>query len=232
MRGIHDVGGADGFGPILVEENEPVWHAEWEKAAFSFFAQCAIAGYFNLDEFRHSMEKMDPVQYLSHPYYAHWMHSFEEYLARDDSTFTAELDRRTAEYLKSPELPLPPTVNHELADTIGALAFAGAPTRRDVDRPAGFKIGDLVRVSGSVPVGHTRKVGYATGRVGTIISSHGSFVFPDTNAHGGGEAPDYVYSVQFSAEELFGESIGDPKARVICDLWEPYLSLASTTSNN
>ena len=37
MNGVHDLGGTDGLGPVLVEENEPVWHSEWEKAAFGMF---------------------------------------------------------------------------------------------------------------------------------------------------------------------------------------------------
>ena len=30
MNGVHDMGGMHGFGPIEVEENEPVFHEPWE----------------------------------------------------------------------------------------------------------------------------------------------------------------------------------------------------------
>ncbi len=30
MNGIHDMGGMHGFGPIELEENEPVFHEHWE----------------------------------------------------------------------------------------------------------------------------------------------------------------------------------------------------------
>ena len=46
MNGVHDLGGTDGLGPVLVEEDEPVWHAEWEKAAFGMFPFNFAAGFF------------------------------------------------------------------------------------------------------------------------------------------------------------------------------------------
>ncbi|MFF1255167.1 nitrile hydratase subunit beta [Pseudarthrobacter sp. NPDC058329] len=227
MNGIHDLGGADGFGPVLTEEDEPVWHAEWEKAAFAFFAQSAAAGYFNLDEFRASIERMDPVDYLTHPYYAHWMHAFEEYLARENPGFPAELERRTAQYLADPSLPLPETVNPDLVKLVETMAFQGGSTRRDIGRPAKFKLGDRVLVSPTVPVGHTRKAGYVRGAVGEITAHHGVFVFPDTASDGRGENPDHVYTVLFSSEDLFGSGIGDPKTTISIDLWEPYITHVS-----
>ena len=30
MNGAHDMGGAMGFGPVVPEHNEPVFHARWE----------------------------------------------------------------------------------------------------------------------------------------------------------------------------------------------------------
>lgn len=224
MNGIHDVGGTDGFGPITVEIDEPVFHAEWEKAALSFFPQLAVAGVFNLDEFRAAMELMHPVEYMTTPYYAHWMHAFEVYLNRQDPTFGAELERRTQEFLADPDKALPETVNHELAKIIGGLAYAGVPADRPVEQPAKFAVGDRVRVSHTVPVTHTRKAGYVRGAIGEIVMSHGGFVLPDSAAIGDGEAPGYVYAVRFSADDLFGETIADANTTNTIDLWESYLS--------
>ena len=30
MNGAHDMGGVMGFGPVVPEQNEPVFHARWE----------------------------------------------------------------------------------------------------------------------------------------------------------------------------------------------------------
>ena len=47
----------------------------------------------------------------------------------------------------------------------------------------------------------------------------------DTNAHGLGEQPQAVYSVQFDARELWGAD-SEPGAKVSLDLWESYLEPA------
>jgi len=228
VKGIHDVGGSDGYGPIVVDADEKIWHAEWEKAVFSFFTQGAVAGFFNLDEFRAEIESMSPADYLLTPYYAHWFHSFEHHIARSDDTFMAEMDRRTQEYLADRDKPLPPNTNHELADLIGELAYAGAPTHRDVDTEPVFSVGDRVLVSSTVPFHHTRKAGYVQGKVGEIVLHHGGHVFPDSNADGRGEEPHHVYSVRFRASDLFGDGIGDAHTWNTIDLWEPYLSHATS----
>ena len=33
MNGVHDMGGMHGFGPVLPEANEPVFHAPWEAGS-------------------------------------------------------------------------------------------------------------------------------------------------------------------------------------------------------
>lgn len=34
MNGVHDLGGMHGFGPVVREHDEPVFHSEWEKRVF------------------------------------------------------------------------------------------------------------------------------------------------------------------------------------------------------
>jgi nitrile hydratase len=54
---------------------------------------------------------------------------------------------------------------------------------------------------------------------------HGTHVFPDTNAHGEGEQPRWLYSVAFDAAELWGPQ-GRGGDTILLDLWEPYLERA------
>ena len=35
MNGIHDLGGMQGLGPVVREENEPVFHEDWERRIFA-----------------------------------------------------------------------------------------------------------------------------------------------------------------------------------------------------
>ena len=75
------------------------------------------------------------------------------------------------------------------------------------------------------PVGHTRLPRYVRARTGTIERDHGVFLFPDTNAHFLGEKPQHVYSVRFSARELWGNE-ARLQDSVHLDLFDDYLEPA------
>jgi hypothetical protein len=79
VNGVHDLGGTDGLGRVEVPESEPIFRADWEKAAFAMFSMCFRAGYFGVDEFRYGIEQMHPAVYLLSPYYEHWLHTVEHY---------------------------------------------------------------------------------------------------------------------------------------------------------
>ncbi|HUE46885.1 MAG TPA: nitrile hydratase subunit beta, partial [Aestuariivirgaceae bacterium] len=68
MNGAQDLGGMMGFGPIEPEENEPVFHAEWERRAFALTLAMGATGAWNLDVSRHARESLDPARYLSSTY--------------------------------------------------------------------------------------------------------------------------------------------------------------------
>jgi len=93
---------------------------------------------------------------------------------------------------------------------------------RPTDLPIRFATGDRVQAKNIHPQGHTRLPRYVRGKTGTVVRRHGSFVFPDTFAHGQGEKPQHVYSVRFEARELWGEETGGNSA-VYLDLWDDYI---------
>ncbi len=97
MNGVHDLGGMHGLGPIALEANEPVFHQEWERRMFALFVASFAGGYYNVDEFRHAIEKIDPAHYLESSYYEHWMFAFEETLVKRGFVTREELDARVAE---------------------------------------------------------------------------------------------------------------------------------------
>ena len=80
MNGIHDTGGAHGYGPVYREPNEPVFRHDWEKRVMAMFPALYAGGNFNIDELRHAIERMSPIHYLEGTYYEHWMHAFETLL--------------------------------------------------------------------------------------------------------------------------------------------------------
>jgi len=86
-------------------------------------------------------------------------------------------------------------------------------------------VGDRVRTLNMHPQGHTRLPRYARDREGVIERVHGAHVFPDTNAHGAGEKPQWLYTVRFAGREVWGEAV-DASLVVSVDAWESYLEPA------
>jgi nitrile hydratase beta subunit len=220
MNGAQDLGGMMGFGPVVAEKDEPVFHGDWEKRALGVTLCCGALGEWNIDVSRHARETLHPADYLSSSYYEIWTKGLLKLLAARDLVSAAELaaghSLGTAKATARPAL--------KAADVPARLA-SGGPCDRPLDRAPLFKAGDRVRARNIHPTGHTRLPRYARGKLGVIETCQGSFVFPDTNAHGRGEDPQWIYSVVFSGRELWGND-SDPTISVAIDLWEPYLERA------
>jgi nitrile hydratase len=229
MNGLHDLGGVDGLGPIHPTPAEPPFHAQWEKTAHSLMAAGFLAGYFGIDALRYGIELMDPREYLSSPYYLHWVRSVEHHAIAAGAIDPEELDRRTRHYLEHPDAALPEhEPNPKLVEVAEAAVLAGASARRPLDTPPAFAVGDVVRVDDPAPFGHTRRARYVRGKVGAVIAYRGSFVYPDTAAAGLGEDPQHVYTILFAAQTLWGQEYAEPNTSTTFDVWEPYIAHAPT----
>lgn len=228
MNGVHDLGGTDGLGPVEVPENEPVFRAEWEKAAFAMFSMCFRGGFFGVDSFRYGIELMHPAAYLLAPYYEHWAHAVEHYGVAKGVLDEAEIEKRTQYFLENPDAPMPEREDPDLLAFVDGVVRAGAPAGRPSDKVAQFAVGDVVTVLDSSPHGHTRKSRYIRGKTGVVELAHGTFIYPDSAGNGGPDAPEHVYTVKFTNEELWGAEAAEPNGVVYFDVWEPYIVLAST----
>jgi nitrile hydratase subunit beta len=222
MNGVHDLGGMHGLGHVDVEQDEPVFHTPWEKTIFGTMLATMGQGMYNLDEFRHGIEVMNPAHYLTSSYYEHWLETMEKNLIEKGVIDRDELDARTQDFLRDPEASIPPREDPELADNLLGLVRGGGSTRREVSAKPRFGVGDWVHIRNKHPHGHTRLPRYVRDKVGVIERVYDAFVLPDTNAHGEGENPEYVYCVRFDAEEVWGGS-AEPREVVHVDLWESYL---------
>ncbi len=207
MNGIHDMGGMDGFGPVIREANEPVFHADWEKRVFALLLPLLVRAGVNADQLRHAIERIPPARQLASSYYERWLAAAETLLVEQGMVSREELAA-----LPQPEF------------AAAALPSAGQPAAPRKPRlRARFKAGDRVRVRNINPPGHTRCPRYARGKAGIVRHDHGVYIFPDTHAHGAGENRQHVYGVEFTARELWGKP---ERARVMLDLWEDYLEAA------
>ncbi|MGZ3497993.1 MAG: hypothetical protein ACXWNK_14330 [Vulcanimicrobiaceae bacterium] len=80
MSRIHDIGGMYGFGPIDKGDDGAAFHHEWEARVFAINRLLLERGIYTLDEFRYTIERMDPQAYLGTSYYERWLHAIETLL--------------------------------------------------------------------------------------------------------------------------------------------------------
>ena len=228
MNSAHDVGGMHGFGPVVREEHEPVFHEDWERSTFATHILSIAQGLSgSIDSNRHSIERMGNLSYLTTSYYEHWLAGTQTRLIENGVFSEDELRARVEAVRRDPaRYELPPAEGpDELSRLVEAVVKHGGPTLREIDAAPRFAVGDEVVTTRRSPKGHTRLPRYARGRRGHVVLHHGAHVFPDTNAHGLGECPEHLYNVRFEASELWGDDAEGPTA-VHIDLWESYLSPA------
>ena len=224
MNGIHDMGGMHGMGPIVREENEPVFHHTWEGRAYALSRVVRFGGRWNLDAFRYAQEQTPPDEYLRLSYYERWLQTVVNHLVASGVLSEEELasGRASSDGTKLPRVGL--------EEMRASLAPRGARALT-LPSPAAagdgqYRIGQRVVAKRMAPAGPTRLPRYVRGRRGIVDRDLGVFHLPDTVAHGGDPRPQHVYSVRFEASELWGAD-ASARSAVYVDCWEEYLEPAS-----
>lgn len=217
MNGPQDMGGMTCFGPIHPETDEPIFHAEWERRVLALTLAMGATGSWNIDMSRHARESLPALQYWSSSYYEIWLAGLIKLMQERGLVTEAEV---AAGKMMVPPKPVARTLK---AEQVASVLAKGGPANRPSSRPARFKTGDAVRARNIHPSGHTRLPRYARGRLGEIVLVHGAHVFPDASAQGQGDDPQWLYTVRFSARELWGQNT---RNHIHIDLWEPYLEPA------
>lgn len=216
MNGVHDMGGQHGMGAVPYEKDEPVFHATWEARVYVLTRAMRAWRKWTLDADRYALEILPPADYLRMSYYERWLARLEAHVVNHGFITPDERQSGKAAAGTSPQTPV-----LTLATSARWLSRAIASSTDPKVRPL-FKVGQRVRARNIHPTGHTRLPRYARGKVGVVFRDHGVYVFPDTNAHGQGEKRQHVYSVRFTARELWGESASARDA-VHLDMWDDYL---------
>jgi nitrile hydratase len=216
MDGAHDMGGAAWSGAVKPEPDEPIFHARWERRAFALTLAMAMPGGWNIDMSRFAREDRPPEDYLGKSYYQIWLAGLERLMLERGLIAADEIKAG------APLHPAKPVEKILRPEGVAAMLHRGGPTERDAARPAVFTAGDRVRAKMIHPSSHTRLPRYVRGHIGSVERVLGCHVFPDSNATGAGENPQWLYTVTFEGRELWGEA-SDPGLKVSVDAWEPYL---------
>ncbi len=227
MNGIHDMGGLHGFGEVVVEQNEPVFHSRWEGRVFALTQIMDLTGLYSLDEHRHEIELMQTPDYLRDGYYGRWLFALESILLRKHVLHECEIENRIQNIARDNETyPAVELVRNWPLREESKIRW-GAWRHEEKISPR-FAVGDIVRIKNWQPPGHTRLPAYLRSKVGTIeIVNNQAWIFPDTRAHEKGENLQAVYNVSFEAGEVWGE-FAEPNSTINVDLSEFYLEKAET----
>ena len=201
MDGVHDMGGRQGFGRVRYTLKAQTFHEPWERRANALYSLAVKLGIFNMDEYRHAIERMEPRHYLSASYYERSLTSLATLCVEKGIVTQEELELRAGG-----EFP---------------LSLPIGPGRSNVTTRGKFKPGDRVHVRVEHISGHVRAPGYVRGKTGVVVGVSPAYPFPDAHAHGIHADDEPTYDVRFDSLDLWPDS-ADP-AQVHVGLFESYL---------
>lgn len=205
MDGIHDLGGKQGFGRVRHSADAAVFHEDWEKRINALYGLAVRLGIFNMDEYRHAIERMEPRHYMAAGYYERTLTSLATLCVEKGVVTLNDLSSR--------------------AGGLFPLALPSSPGRSNVPTRAHFQAGDRVRVRQDRVNGHVRLPAYIQGHVGTVVSESPPYPFPDAHAHGVQAADEPTFDVRFRARDLWPDASDD--ALVHVGVFQSYLDKAA-----
>jgi nitrile hydratase beta subunit len=223
VNGLHDLGGMQGFGPVVIKPDEPPFHHSWERRAFAITLAAGYLGEWNIDQSRAMRERLPATAYFATSYYELWLYGLERLL--HDRGLVRDQER--AARRQDPTVPVARVDRvHALAARDVERAFRTArASRTDDDVEPRYRVGDGVLTKVINPVGHTRLPRYARGQRGLVTADYGVWMFPDSMGNDLGPDPQHVYCVRFEARELWGDGARAGDA-VYVDLWDDHLEPA------
>ena len=201
MDGVHDLGGRQGFGKVRFKPLATAFHAAWEVRVNALYGHAVRLGLFNMDEYRHAIERMEPAHYLAASYYERSLTGLATLCVEKGVIPRDELEGR--------------------AGGCFPLASPSAPGRTNAATREKFAVGDRVRVRMDSVPGHMRMPGYVRGKTGVVVGVSPAYPFPDAHAHGVQAQDEPTYDVRFRSEDLWPGS-AEP-ALVHVGVFESYL---------
>ena len=216
MERVHDMGGREGFGPVVLEEPRPPEAEAWQDRMFAIALCTSKPGQISADWIRFLMECIPPEVYLEVDYFDRWYRGEAAGLIATGYVTLEELKKGKAERLPT---DLPPPLAPEAALE---MFREGLESEGEAAGTPLFKPGDPVRAKGEVPSEHCRLPGYVRGRPGRIEAFRGWHLLADAGAKRE-ERAEPLYSVSFLARELWSE-VTAVEDRIYLDLWESYLT--------
>ena len=216
MEGAHDLGGLDGFGPVVTDDGDLSHHEPWELRAQG------VAIFGLRGGMRGWIERLDPGVYLTSPYYARWLRAAEHGAVARGLVSPDDLERWRSTFAADPNA-VPPVVSDAKAVAFVETVMTSADRLRPATNPR-FAVGDRVVVRRWRDAAtHHRCPRYVRGVEGRVESICGDEPVP------GHEATEIapLYTVAFASTDLWATS-DEPPFTVLVDLSEPYLEAVAS----
>jgi nitrile hydratase len=225
MNGIHDMGGMHGFGPVVREKDEPVFHEAWEGRVMGMLRELgAVMPAKSPGEMRDIIEHIEPLRYLSMSYYERFLEVVVKRALANGLITEEELETRVGLFREEPDRTVP-----RRSDSKAVERAHRRMTTQPRPEPQGsaprFAVGDRVLVKNLNWPGHNRLPRYIRGKVGWIERVNGLYQIEDAHADSLGPNPQTVYTAGFEGLEVWGAEC-EANTRVYIELWEGYLEPA------
>lgn len=201
MDGIHDLGGKQGFGRVVKDGRTAGFHDAWEIKINAITGKLVGHHVYNMDEYRHAIERMLPRRYVSASYFE------RVYVAV--TTLCVEKGLLTREEL-----------NAATGEPV-ALSQPSLPGRTQSEALPDLQVGDQVRVRDMFVGGHIRMPAYVRGKTGRIVGVSPEYPFPDAAGHGLASPKQRTFDVSFNSRDLWGDAADDAEVHV--GLFHAYL---------
>lgn len=194
MDGMHDLGGRQGFGAVVRQGHGEPFHGEAEIRIAAMWVRLVRHGLYNMDEYRHAIERMEPRHYMAASYYERTFTAVAT-LCVERGLFSAEALRAAA----GQDIP---------------LSRPSREGRVGAEELPEIRLGDRVRVKQEFVPGHIRLPGYIRGRCGVVVGVSPPYPFPDAHGHGLRSPWQRSFDVQFEARDLWPDGAEDAQVQV------------------
>ncbi len=194
MDGIHDMGGRQGFGPVSAAGDQSSFHEHWEKKINAISGRLVGLHVYNMDEYRHAIERMDPRHYVNASYFERVYTAAATLLVEKGVIDAAALDASAGE-----KVP---------------LARPARPGRTGPGDLPALAVGDTVRVRNDFVGGHVRMPAYIRGKTGRIVGVSPPYPFPDAAAHGLASERQRTFDVCFDSQHLWPDAAEQAQVHV------------------
>ena len=226
MNGIHDMGGMHGFGRVEREDERARLPRDvGRRASSGSAARAACSGIFNIDESRHAIERMAPVDYLG-----------LELLRALARSQRAPARREGRDHARGAGAPHGPAGRR---DRSGAAALGPQAARAHAARDEGPHAVPAARAAAALRARRPRPHAVTTRRSGTrgcratraaspgsSCACTGPSSFRTPTPTGRASSLTRSTACASTAPMLWGDS-AEPRAPVHLDLWERYLEPAA-----